>query len=443
MTATLELRHEYRSRGAAAELMKRREAEVLLSGPAGTGKSRAGLEKLMVAAVTYPGMKGLILRKVAADTKTSVLPIWDEEVIPELTAGGGVEFRGETAKEPARYLFSSGARVIVGGLDKASRVMGSAYDFIYVSEATELSLTDWQALTTRLRRGKMPYNQIVADCNPNAPTHWLKQRVDSGTTVMLESRHVDNPRYYDDAGNPTEQGKQYVETILNNLVGVDKLRLKDGLWVAAEGVIWGSFDPARHVVNRDQLPGGKVPDSWQRVWTVDFGTSHPFVLQCWAIDGDGRGWLYREIYHTKRMVEDYAKQILSIVAPDGKWTEPKPIRVVCDHQAQERLSLRKYLGINNRPADKRVKLGLDAVERRFRDNRLFILSDALVESDKSLVNAKVPYRTVMEIPSYVWDETKEQPVKVKDDGCDALRYFVADQDLKKKLTIPDDREVWL
>jgi phage terminase large subunit len=243
--------------------------------------------------------------------------------------------------------------------------------------------------------------------------------------MMLHSRHVDNPRYYDDSGNPTEQGRAYVETVLNNLVGVDKLRLKDGLWVAAEGVIWESFDPSRHVI-----PSFKIPDDWARYWTVDFGSVHPFVLQCWAVDGDGRGFMYRELYMTRRIVEDFARQILSIVAPDGNWIEPKPAKILCDHDAEDRETLRRHLGLGNHPANKKVKPGLDAVEKRFRDNRLFLFADALVERDSKLVNAKLPFRTADEIPSYVWDEKKEQPVKVKDDGCDALRYFVADRDLR-------------
>lgn len=425
MTATLELRHEYRSRGAARELMARREPEVLLSGPAGTGKSRACLEKLMVAAVKYPGMKGLILRDTLQNVKSSILPIWDEEVIAELTAGGAVVFRGDTAKSPPMYRFDNGSRVFVGGMDNPARVMGSQYDMIYVSEANGLKQKGWQAITTRLRHGKMPYNQLIADSNPDAPTHWLKLRVDSGTTVMLHSHHVDNPRFYDDAGNPTPAGIDYVETILNNLVGVDKLRLKDGLWVAAEGVIWGSFDASKHVISSFE-----IPQEWARYWTVDFGSVHPFVLQCWAVDGDGKGYLYREIYMTKRIVEDFAEQILSIVAPGGVWIEPKPQRILCDHDAEDRETLRRKLGLANHPAHKSVKQGLDAVEKRFRDDRLFIFDNALVEKDMALANAKLPYRTADEIPSYVWDENKEQPVKVKDDGCDALRYFVADQDLK-------------
>jgi phage terminase large subunit len=437
-TLQRQLVHEYSPRGSAVTLLESRDDEVLLSGPAGTGKSRACLEKLNLLALKYPGMKALIARKSAKSLTSSALDLWENTVVPELIESGYVRFKGSTEREPARYRYKNKSTVAVCGMDNQIKIMSTDFDIVFVQEAIELAATDWGALTSRLRHGKMPYQQMIADTNPTAPVHWLKKRADSKVTKLLYSRHEDNPRYFDGQGRVTEEGAAYLAK-LDNLPGIQRMRLKDGLWVAAEGVIWGTFIPATHVV-----PRFEIPDSWERVWSVDFGTVHPFVLQCWAIDGDGRGYLYREIYFTGRMVEDYAKQVLAIVAPDGKWTEPKPSRIVCDHQAQERLSLKKYLGLSNVPADKRVKLGLDAVEKRFKDNRLFILEDSLVEVDPKLAEIPgMPVQTTDEIPLYVWDEKKEQPVKERDDGCDALRYFVASQDLKKRLTVPDDREVWV
>ena len=82
------------------------------------------------------------------------------------------------------------------------------------------------------------------------------------------------------------------------------------------------------------------------------------------------------------------------------------------------------------PADKRVKPGLDAVEARFRSDRLFFLQGSLVERDQRLVDARKPSVTEEEIGGYVWDANKEQPVKEDDDGCDGTRYVVSHFDLK-------------
>jgi len=103
----------------------------------------------------------------------------------------------------------------MAGMDKATKIMSSEFDMIYVGEATELTENDWEMLATRLRNGVMPYQQLIADCNPEAPTHWLKVRVDTGKTTGLDSRHEDNPVYYDAEGQLTDQGRPYINRLDN------------------------------------------------------------------------------------------------------------------------------------------------------------------------------------------------------------------------------------
>jgi len=50
----------YAARGAALEVFRRRESEVLICGAAGTGKSRACLEKLHAMMLLNPGSRALI-----------------------------------------------------------------------------------------------------------------------------------------------------------------------------------------------------------------------------------------------------------------------------------------------------------------------------------------------------------------------------------------------
>ena len=304
---------------------------------------------------------------------------------------------------------------MVGGMDKPIKIMSSEYDVVYVQEATELTENDWESLTTRLRSYKVSFQQLLADCNPDTPTHWLKRRADLGQTVMLESRHEDNPILFDDDGQITPRGADYMSK-LDALTGPRYHRLRRGLWVAAEGVIYDEWDPAVHLI--DQSP---IPDDWNRYWTVDFGYTNPFVLQCWAVDPEGRLILYREIYHTKRLVEDHARQILDLVAPDGVWLEPKPVAIFCDHDAEGRATLDKILGRSTSPAIKAVLDGIQWTQSRIRAGRLLIMRDARVERDHELADANLPTCTAEELPGYIWADgkTKEQPVKENDHGADA------------------------
>lgn len=419
--------HKYRPRGACRALFVNRASEVLVSGPAGTGKSRACLEKVMAMCLTNPGMRALIVRKTMASLGSSALHTFRKHVAQEAFAIGAVEFYGGSSQEPAQYRFTNGSAIMIGGMDKPSKIMSTEYDIIYVQEATELTVEDWEALTTRLRNGTVSFQQLIADCNPSHPTHWLKGRCDEGRTVMLHSAHTDNPVLYRDDESLTEVGQDYLSK-LNALTGVRKLRLRDGKWVAAEGIVYEEWDDSVHLVDRFD-----IPEEWQRYWAVDFGYTNPFVLQCWAEDPDGKLYLYREIYHTKRTVDQHAKAILAEVTehgdPEGKWLEPKPVGIICDHDAEGRAQLKKHTGLNTIPATKKVKEGIEAVQVRMRDRRLFILRDSLVKRDTDLAEAKRPTCTAEELPGYIWNMTKDAPVKEGDHGCDAKRYMVAHRDL--------------
>src|SRR3546814_16816092 len=97
---------------------------------------------------------------------------------------------------------------------------------------------------------------------------------------MAYSTHQDNPALWDGT-TWTSEGERYLAE-LRNLTGVQRQRLLDGRWVAAEGIIWPEFDPAVHLVDRFD-----IPDDWTRYWTVDFGYIHPLVAQWWAVDPAG------------------------------------------------------------------------------------------------------------------------------------------------------------
>lgn len=445
--------HAYTPRNACAELFKRKEQEVILAGPAGTGKSRACLEKLHLLAILNPGMRGLITRKTQTSLAGTALDTWRKFVITEATLNGDVEYYGGSAEHPPQYRYKNGSAIFIGGLDKPIRIMSSEYDVVYVQEATELNLTDWEFILTRLRNWKISFQQIIADCNPSAPTHWLKKRAATGKLTMLESRHEDNPRLFTDDGEITPEGVEYMKK-LDALTGVRYLRLRLGQWVAAEGMIYEEFDTTKHLVDPFE-----IPEDWQRYWSVDFGYSNPFVCQWWAEDPDGRLFMYREIYHSQRLVRDHAKQILDQVVECqsccgddsedhicwkcprcyAEWTEPEPLWITCDHDAEGRAQLEKYLGLGTTAANKEVSNGIQAVQARLKRRGdgtygMHFMRGARIEMDAELSQAHKPTSTEEEIPGYVWartkdDQAKEEPVKEDDHGMDAARYVVAEVDL--------------
>lgn len=426
----------YEPRGAALELFRTRDSETFIAGPAGTGKSLACLFRLHLTALHTPGIRCLIVRKTAVSLGSTTLVTYEKKVAADALARGIVRWFGGSPREAPGYRYSNGSKIDVAGMDKPEKIMSAEYDLVFADEATELTLTDWESIGTRLRNGILSWQQQMGACNPAHPTHWIKQRCDQGQAAMLVSRHRDNPAYVNADGTLTEQGCDYFAK-LDALTGVRRLRLRDGTWAAAEGLIYEGWDEALHLVDPF-----KIPATWTRWITVDFGFTNPFVMQWWAEDGDGRLFLYRELYRTRRLVEDHARQARGLmVYPSGQWREPQPRAVICDHDAEDRATLEKHLKLGTQAAEKAVSPGIQAVQSRLKQAgdgraRLFIVRGALVERDAELDTTRKPACTEEEITGYVWavkpgnaGGLKEEPVKENDHGMDAMRYMVAARDL--------------
>ncbi|MDJ0460594.1 phage terminase large subunit [Streptomyces sp. H27-C3] len=432
----------YEPRGAALEAFRCKDPEILLSGAAGTGKSVGALMKVHLACMSTPKVRALIVRKTHSSLTASTLVTFREKVAAEAIAAGAVSFYGGSAQEPASFRYSNGSVIVVGGLDRASRLLSTEYDLCFVDEAIEATPEDLDTLVTRLRNGRLSYQQLIMATNPGPPTHHLKRRADAGRCVMLYSRHEDNPRLYQ-GGEWTEYGQAYLAR-LDSLTGARYERMRWGKWVAAEGLVYAEWDESVHLIDTFT-----VPNSWTRWATVDFGYRNPFVWQDWREDPDGRLYLVNELYSTKRLVEDHAKHIKEhlLTYPSGQDRGPRPRAIFADHDAEDRATLERHLGMSTQPATKTVSDGIQAVQSRLKVQpdgkpRLFIVRDALVERDASLETASLPTCTAEEITGYVWaikpgaaGGLKEAPVKENDHGMDCMRYMAAARDLKGRTRV--------
>lgn len=413
----------YCPRGGALKLWKSHAHEVILSGPAETGKTYSCLNKLDALLWKYPRSQAVIVRKTLASLHTSVL----KTLKNVLGINTPVKFYGGEKPEWADY--PNGSRVFFAGMDNPQKALSSERDFIYVNQAEELHLDDWETLTTRCtgRAANAPYPQMFGDCNPGAPTHWIKRRP---SLEFFESRHEDNPTLFDEDGKITERGRKTLE-ILDRLTGTRKGRLRYGKWVQAEGVVYDGWDNAVHVI-----PRREIPVEWQRIRSIDFGFTNPFVCQWWAIDPDGRMYLYREIYHSQRTVKVHAERI-------KKLSEGESIRItVADHDAEDRATLAEN-GIPTTAAIKAISRGIQATQERLviaGDNkaRLFVMEGSLVERDESLDEARKPCSTLDEFDCYIWPKgndgksIKEVPVDEYNHGMDSMRYAVMSLDAGRK-----------
>lgn len=401
----------YQPRGAARELMRCRAPEVLLAGPAGTGKSRATLEKLHLAALSYPRMRAAIVRKTRKSLTQAALVTFETKVLPEPS---GVKFNHEDQE----YRYGNGARVTVSGLDDPEKIKSSEYDMIYVQEATELNEGDWEMLISRLRNGVMPYQQLIADCNPADPNHWLKLRCDAGTCVLLESRHEDNPAVTD----------EYIAA-LDRLTGYRYQRLRLGLWVAAEGMYFEEWNPDLHVV--DAFP---IPPEWPRWLAVDYGFAAPFCCLWFARDpATRRIYVYREL-HAAGLRDEQQAKLIALRSKDERIIRRLADPSMFNSRGEaDKPSIARVYAANGVPLVKALNnrvAGWQAVRRA-------LACDVDEETGKPTLPRLQVFRQacpnlIRTLPAMVHDPLDPEDLadevngqKTDDHGVDALRYAIA------------------
>lgn len=415
--------------GAARDFWSSKDREIVLSGPYETGKTITALHKLNALLCKYPNSKALIVRRTYdALLKSAIFTL--EYKVWAYPSGNPKNPIVKYGKErPRYYTYPNGSKLILGGMNNPDDFLSAEYDFIYINQLEEITLRDYEVLQARAtgRAGNAPYTQIMGDCNPSSPFHWILHRP---SLKIFHSKHRDNPVLYDQStGQLTRQGERTMQALMS-LTGVRYKRGYLGLWVGTEGQVYEDFDPDVHVIKRFDIPEG-----WRRIRSIDFGYTNPACVQWWAISPDGVMYLYRELYCTKLLVEDLAGRIHEL-------TKEPISRTISDHDAEDRATLERY-GIFTTGARKDLKGGIEAVQQRLRTDpatgkpRIFFFEDALVEPDKSLLEAFKPVSTIEEFTSYCWHEDrqggpiKEEPVDAYNHGMDAMRYAVLYEDRPK------------
>jgi PBSX family phage terminase large subunit len=431
-------------RGAVARLYSTTDHnhfERMVSGPAETGKTYGWCQYLDDLCWRYAGAQYVMARQTYNSLVGTCLKTYKTILGPDtkVKAYGG--------ERPEWFDYPNGSRLWLAGLDNPGKALSSERDGIYINQAEEIREDAWEILATRVTgRGSIaPVTWIGGDCNPGPPTHWIKKREAKGLLHLMESRHEDNPTLYDDNGNITEQGVRTIGILDTRLSGAKKLRLRWGKWVQSEGVVYENYLNAKHEITR--MPRGW--QNWRKICSIDFGYNNPFVMQWWAIDPDGRMYLYREIYFSRRIVEHHIRgtpdsdNSQKIIAPGAVfYSEGESYEaIVADHDAEDRATARAH-GVKTTPAYKNISQGIQAVQDRLIVQgdgrpRIYFLKGCTVETDYELMSHHLPASTAEEFDSYIYPKAKEGrnpkdlPIDENNHGMDAMRYAVAYEDIVK------------
>lgn len=389
----------YELRGANRALLSAPEHEVILSGPADTGKTIAACVKIHLICVRCPGAQGAIVRKTKTSLRGTVLNTFNRVVKNQ-----GVAILG--GEHPTRYLYPNGSMIWLGGMDDPDKVLSAERDFIYCNQTEELTLNDWEMLATRCsgRASVIKIPQLFGDCNPGGSKHWIRERANQGRLRLLVTTHKDNPTIYNPDGSLIDSDEvRRRMAVLDNMTGVRKLRLKDGIWATAEGAVYEMFNAASvHVKIRER---GEMKRFFL---AMDEGFTHPAVILVIGEDNDGRWHCFREFYKSNIIPED-------VVATAKLWnTEFKCSMAGVDESAAGLIASLKKLGVNAVGGKGRILDGIQAIQ-----NRLKVQADGRprLTVDPSCVNV------INEFESYVWKPERDVPEKEFDHAMDAFRYL--------------------
>lgn len=479
--------HDYVPHGEGCELFKwitgdvRPPAECMFEGVAGSGKTRLIGEWIRTVAGAFPKSKGLVLRQERKSLNDSFIPIFEEEVLglnhPAVIDGPNQPENRQRYKHP-----SLGGEIVLGGIDKETKLFSTQYDWIYFCEMQETTKEKWESLHRALRRpahlGGPGWHVLLGDCNPDARSHWANQRAIKGILPRLRGRFWDNPLWFDHETNTwTEAGLEYIGKLGSNLTGARRQRLFLGKWFTAEGLVWPQYDPGVHVLSGElerelhadgrykghvlHVPGWEDPV--RLTWFLigyDYGFTAPGCMQVWGFDKEGRMYRVAEVYRQEWDSEDWAKVAVEL------YDEFRPKRIICDHDPalikllNDRVGPRTGRGVPRIavPWDKRrggkgeEKAGIEHFRVRLRPRKdgtrgAYLLRDALrMGKDPDLARDMRPTCFEDEIDSYVYPlrqddkPIKEEPdPKCPDHACDVARAVAFWADLKD-FTPPPKKE---
>jgi phage terminase large subunit len=203
--------------------------------------------------------------------------------------------------------------------------------------------------------------------------------------------------------------------VLDALTGVRKERLRYGKPAQAEGAVYDEWDQSVHLIYADA-----VPECTRFIAAQDWGYTNAGVLGVFAIDGDGRMYLVRQVYQTGRTIDWWKATAQELDAAYHLEA------VACDPAEPAYIDAYGAAGLPAFAADNGVLPGINAVKERLAQRRLFVVRDSLRTTDQALSDARKPCKVEDELPMYTWADKvgKEQPIKENDHGCDMVRYAV-------------------
>lgn len=294
---------------------------------------------------------------------------------------------------------------LFGGKDESSAALIQGITLAGVL-LDEVALMPRSFVEQALARCSVAGSKLWFNCNPEGPEHWFRKewilKPEKHNALHLHFAMDDNPSL-------TEEIRERYKSMYS---GVFYERFILGRWVMSEGLIYDMFDTDANTYTDESAPAS-LHFSGVRTITCDYGTTNPTVFLD-IYDYDGTVYVDREYRWDSREEqrqktdEEYADDMDAFVGDSQ-------CAIVVDPSAASFIAALRRRGLYVIPADNDV---LDGIRR----------TATLLQRRKILIN-KSCAPLLGEMGTYLWDEKScklgvDKPLKERDHGPDALRYFV-------------------
>lgn len=446
-----------------AEFMERYEDEVLYGGAAGGGKSEA-LVCEALRQVNLPHYRAVIFRKTYKQL---------EEIISKSLRYYKAAYpKAKYNASEHTWTFPSGAKIYFRSMPTKMSYLdyqGQSYEFVGFDELTHFTQVEYEYLLSRNRaNGEGSRVYIRSTANPGGIGHgWVKKRFITNAPPNTTTEHEVSiwtptgeikrtltrrfvPSSVFDNNILMANDPNYVAH-LGSLPEAQKNALLYGDWDVFEGQVFTEWrdDPSGYYTRRGThvIEPFKIPEHWRRYRAYDFGYTKPFAVLWFAIDEDGRAYLYREFYGCKqgqanvgvewnsdRQAQEVAaieeqtgeKEIYGVADP-SIWDESRGDGAVVTSFEKQGIYFEKG---NNKRISGKMQL----------HNRLAFDKDGMPR----LYVFNTCVNTIRTIPELVYDPIKTEDIDTngEDHIYDAIRYFLMTVPIASEPPKKKEQKIW-
>lgn len=310
-------------------------------------------------------------------------------------------------------------------ITQVAKIQGMSVKYCYGDEIAKWNPDVFKMLQSRLDK---PYSCFDGSCNPESPTHWLKQFIDN---PEIDS-YIQKYQIFDNEYLP----KDFVDNLCKEYEGtVYYKRYILGEWALAEGLIYPMYQNALV----DALPD--VPAS-EYVVSIDYGTMNAFAAILWS-KRDGVWYAEREYYYSGRDTgqqktdNEYASDLNDWISDIWEWQKMHPRYTALAGRSYDKIptiidpSAASFIALLKKKEWSKVRQADNAVSDGIRETAV-----ALQMGYCKILRPAMP-NLIKELGGYAWDDKasqrgEEKPIKEADHLCDCLRYHIFTNRVSRK-----------